>query len=87
MRKWLSDQDRKVELRGYAQDPALRQAFHIACTQDPISRPEASIPPKEGGFLPDLEEVTVDSGHWVPLEKPEEVTESMKSFLQRRFPA
>ncbi|KAI1204943.1 alpha/beta-hydrolase [Annulohypoxylon truncatum] len=130
MRKWLSDKDRKVELRGYAQDPAFRQRFlerfqrdgfeaplcyykamysgvnsdsikdldkdrlivrvptyYIACTRDPVCRPELSIPAKQGGFLPDWEETIVDSGHWVPFEKPEEVAELMSSFLQKRFSA
>ncbi|KAI1860125.1 hypothetical protein JX265_010049 [Neoarthrinium moseri] len=128
MSKWLRDRDWQVELRSYAQDPALRRTFeerfqrdgfegplcyykamyssmqydttkdldkdrfvvrvptcHVTCTQDPICRPELSIAAKNGGFLPDLEEHTVDSGHWIPLEKPEGVAKLMDSFLQRRF--
>ncbi|KAI1394614.1 alpha/beta-hydrolase [Hypoxylon fuscum] len=128
IRKWLQDKTQTVELLGYAQDPALRQAFverfrrdgfegplcyykatnsnvqydaskdikkqdlvvrvpmlYIACTRDPVCRPEFMIPAKEGGFLPDLEEAVVDSGHWCPLESPNEVAELMISFLERRF--
>ncbi|KAI1452434.1 alpha/beta-hydrolase [Annulohypoxylon moriforme] len=130
MGKWLTDKDRKVELRDYAQDPALQQGFlerfqrdgfesplcyykamhsgvqsntikdldedrfivriptcYIACAQDPICRPELSVPAKQGGFLPNLEETIVDSGHWIPREKPVEVAELMDSFLRRKFPA
>jgi soluble epoxide hydrolase / lipid-phosphate phosphatase len=129
MKNWLLNQNCKVDLCDYAQDPALRTAFferfqrdgfvaplcyykamhsnvqydttknlakgrfvvqvpacHIVCIHDPICRRELSTPAKDGGFLPDLEEFTVDIGHWVPLENPVGAAELMISFLQRRFP-
>ncbi|KAI1086120.1 alpha/beta-hydrolase [Rostrohypoxylon terebratum] len=128
MRKWLTDKDRTVELRGYAQDPAFRQrfmerferdgfeaplcyykalhsseefnstkdldkdrfivrvpAFYIESTQDAVCRPEMSMQAKQGGFLPDWEEATVDSAHWVPFEKPAEIGQLIASFVERRF--
>ncbi|KAI0895493.1 alpha/beta-hydrolase [Annulohypoxylon nitens] len=128
MRKWITDQDRNVELRGYAQDPAFRKrfmdrferdgfeaplcyykalhstaefnttkdldkdrfkvrvpVFYIGCTQDAVCRPEMSTPAKDGGFLPDWEEATIDSAHWVPFEKPAEVAELITSFVGKRF--
>ncbi|RYP05077.1 hypothetical protein DL764_004038 [Monosporascus ibericus] len=128
MRKWLLSENWNVEVRPYAQDPNLRQAFverfqrdgfegplcyylamvnnvqyeaekgipkddlvvrvptlYIICTQDSVCRPEASAPAKHGGFLPDIEEVTIDCAHWSPLERPDEIAEAIKSFLERRF--
>ncbi|KAI8958941.1 alpha/beta-hydrolase [Daldinia sp. FL1419] len=61
--------------------------LNVSATQDPMCRPEQSVSAKEGGYLPDLEEHTVECSHWVPLEKADEAAELMKSFLQRRFPA
>ncbi|OTB02000.1 hypothetical protein M426DRAFT_323078 [Hypoxylon sp. CI-4A] len=57
----------------------------IGCEHDPICRKEAIGPAKEKGFLPDLEEIILDSRHWCPLEKPEEVAAAMASFLEKRF--
>lgn len=59
----------------------------ITCTQDPVCIAELSIPAKTGGFLPDVEEHIIDSGHWVPYENPDKVAELILSFLQRRFSA
>lgn len=128
MRKWLLDEERKVELCSYAQDPALRQTFverfqrdgfegplcyykaanstvqydalkdltkeqltvqvpvlYIACTQDAVCLPVLIQAAKQGGYLPDLEEATIDSRHWSPLEKPDEVSALILSFLERKL--
>ncbi|KAI0840504.1 alpha/beta-hydrolase [Hypoxylon sp. FL0890] len=128
LRDWLLDENQKVELLSYAQDPELRRAFierfrrdgfegplcyykahnsnvqydadkalgddslamqvpvfYISCSHDPICELDLMAPAKEKGFLPDLEEVTIDSRHWSPLEKPDEVATLMTSFLKRRF--
>lgn len=57
----------------------------VVCNQDPVCLPEWCAPAKQGGYLPDLEEVTIDSRHWSPLERPEEVSGQILSFLERRF--
>lgn len=59
--------------------------LYISCRQDPVCRPELIVPAKQGGFLPDLQEVSIDSRHWSPLEKPEEIAESILWFLGKRF--
>ncbi|KAI0886925.1 alpha/beta-hydrolase [Annulohypoxylon maeteangense] len=57
----------------------------IACTRDPVCRPEIMQPAKEKGLLPDLEEAAVDSRHWSPYEKPDEIAALIVPFLERRF--
>lgn len=59
--------------------------LYISCTHDPICRGEFMAPAKEKGFLPDLEEATIESRHWSPFEKPDEIVELIGSFLKRRF--
>lgn len=59
--------------------------LYIACTLDPVCLPVLMAPAKQGGFLPDLEEATIDSRHWSPLEKPDEISVLMSSFLERKF--
>ncbi|KAI1453928.1 alpha/beta-hydrolase [Annulohypoxylon moriforme] len=59
----------------------------VGCTQDPVCRPEMMAPAKEKGMLPDLEEATIDSRHWCPMEKPDEVAALIKSFLEKKFAA
>ncbi|KAI1631419.1 epoxide hydrolase-like protein [Biscogniauxia mediterranea] len=60
-------------------------ALYIICSQDAVCRPESSAAAKKAGLLPDIEEATIDSGHWSPYEKPDEIAELMNSFLERRF--
>ncbi|KAI1144629.1 alpha/beta-hydrolase [Hypoxylon sp. FL0543] len=57
----------------------------INCKHDILSEMDLMVPAKEKGLLPDLEVVTIDSRHWSPFEKPDEVAASMTSFLSRRF--
>lgn len=62
--------------------------LYIGCTEDAVCRPEFMAPAKLAGMLPDLEEPKlVESGHWCPYEKPEEVAKIMAEYLLRRFPA
>jgi pimeloyl-ACP methyl ester carboxylesterase len=35
---------------------------------------------------PDLTELTVDSGHWMPIERPEQVNAGLAAWLARRLP-
>ncbi|KAI1412960.1 alpha/beta-hydrolase [Hypoxylon sp. FL1857] len=61
--------------------------FFIACTGDPIGEIDLMGPAKEKGLVPDLEEVSIDSRHWSPLEKPDEIAVLIASFLEKRFPS
>ncbi|KAH6652832.1 epoxide hydrolase [Truncatella angustata] len=59
--------------------------LYIGCLQDAVCRPEALIPAKQGGFLPDLEETTLDCAHWSPLEAPGPVASAIDNFLTKKF--
>ncbi|KAL2782898.1 Alpha/Beta hydrolase protein [Aspergillus keveii] len=53
----------------------------IACTKDPVCRPELMDAAKEGGLVPRLKEVTVEAAHWSPMERPGEIAGHIGEFL------
>jgi len=57
----------------------------IICTGDAVCRRELMNPAKERGLVPDLKEVVVESAHWSPMEKPDEIAAHIKDFLNERF--
>ncbi|KAI0380268.1 epoxide hydrolase-like protein [Hypomontagnella monticulosa] len=59
--------------------------LHVICTRDAVCLPQLSQSAKANGLLPDLEEATIECGHWSPLEKPDEISSLIKAFLARRF--
>ena len=59
--------------------------LYVICRQDPACLPEWFAPAKQKGCLPDLEEVSIDSRHWSPMEKPKEVSGHILSFLERKL--
>jgi pimeloyl-ACP methyl ester carboxylesterase len=42
-------------------------------------------PAKDQGLVPDLKEVVIDSAHWSPMEKPEEIAAHIRDFVMERF--
>jgi soluble epoxide hydrolase/lipid-phosphate phosphatase len=58
----------------------------IGCTGDFVCRHDLIEIPKKAGLLPDLEEQSIESAHWVPMEQPGEVAKHIKNFLAKRFP-
>lgn len=58
----------------------------IGCTGDFVCRHDLIEIPKKAGLLPDLEEQSIESSHWVPMEQPGEVAKHIKNFLTKRFP-
>lgn len=59
----------------------------IICSNDAVCLPEMMIPAKENGLVPDLKEVVVDSAHWSPMEKPDEIAAHIRDFVTDRFSA
>ncbi|KAL9620038.1 MAG: hypothetical protein Q9160_005416 [Pyrenula sp. 1 TL-2023] len=57
----------------------------VPCSRDAVCRREAVLAMKEEGFLPDLTEREIDSGHWLPMEKPEELGRVLTSWLREKF--
>ncbi|KAK9777144.1 putative AB hydrolase-1 domain-containing protein [Seiridium cardinale] len=57
----------------------------VICTKDAVCLPEMMKPAKERGLVPNLEEVVVESGHWSPMEKPQEIAKHLVAFLRAHF--
>lgn len=61
----------------------------IAAKEDYITRPEmafkAAQEGKEQGYLPDVEVKQFETGHWVQLEKPRELCETIVEFVERKM--
>lgn len=57
----------------------------IICTEDAVCLPEMMNTAKENGLVPDLKEVVVESAHWSPMEKPDEIALHIKNFVLDRF--
>ncbi|KFY61016.1 hypothetical protein V496_05179 [Pseudogymnoascus sp. VKM F-4515 (FW-2607)] len=53
----------------------------IGCTGDAVCTPGSMDAAKQQGLVPYLKEVTIESGHWSPMEKPVEVAKHIKVFL------
>lgn len=57
----------------------------IICAEDAVCRPEVMNEAKERGLVPDLKEVVVESAHWSPMEKPDDIALHIREFLADRF--
>ncbi|KAJ5682942.1 hypothetical protein N7462_006107 [Penicillium macrosclerotiorum] len=53
----------------------------IACSRDAVCLKEGMGPAKKQGLVPNFKEVVIDSAHWSPMEKPEEIALHIKDFL------
>jgi soluble epoxide hydrolase/lipid-phosphate phosphatase len=53
----------------------------ICCTQDAVCKPELMDAAKQQGLVPHLKEVSIESAHWSPMEKPDEIARHIKDFL------
>jgi pimeloyl-ACP methyl ester carboxylesterase len=49
--------------------------------EDAVCKPELIDAAKQQGLVPHLEEVTVESAHWSPMEKPDEIAWHIRNFL------
>jgi soluble epoxide hydrolase/lipid-phosphate phosphatase len=59
----------------------------VICSRDAVCSPEMMSPAKARGLLPDLKEVVIDSAHWSPMEKPDEIATSIREFINDKFPS
>lgn len=79
--QWECDKDLPAE-RAKVNVPLL----YIGCDQDAVCRPEAMIPAKQAGLVPDLEETPIiHCAHWSPYEAPKECSNYIADWLKRRF--
>lgn len=59
----------------------------IYCTQDAVCKPQTMESAKQRGLVPHLKEVTIESGHWSPMERPDEIAQHIKDFLGSMVPS
>lgn len=79
---WYRNLDRNWELLKDV-DPIVRQrALMVYGTRDTVMRA-----PNLEAFVPRVEVVELDCGHWIQQELPEETTRLILAWLQRRDPA
>ncbi|KAM5350796.1 hypothetical protein ACJ41O_007301 [Fusarium nematophilum] len=53
----------------------------LICTKDAVCVPEMMVPAKSRGLVPHLKEVVIESAHWSPMEKPEEIAVHIRDFV------
>ncbi|MGW4369535.1 alpha/beta fold hydrolase [Nocardia takedensis] len=75
---WYRNLDRNWRLLAEA-DPIVRQpALMIYGARDTVARAENLTT-----FVPEVEVVTLDAGHWIQQEKPDEVNRTILDWLAR----
>lgn len=53
----------------------------LVCTKDAVCVPEMMTPAKDQGLVPYLKEVSIESAHWSPMEKPKEIAAHIRAFV------
>lgn len=53
----------------------------ICCTKDAVCKAELMDTAKQQCLVPHLKEVTIESAHWSPMEKPPEIAQHITDFL------
>jgi soluble epoxide hydrolase/lipid-phosphate phosphatase len=53
----------------------------LICSGDAVCVPEMMNPAKDAGLVPYLKEVSIESAHWSPMEKPDEVAAHIRTFV------
>lgn len=76
------EHEKKIDPQRYVFDfPVL----FVACSRDAVCRPEAINACKNAGHLPDLTISTIDSKHWVMMEKPKDLEQAVTGWLGEKF--
>lgn len=76
---WYRNLDRNWELLGRV-DPVVRQpALMVYGDRDPFAAPASNL----AQFVPRVEVVHLDCGHWIQHERPEEVNQVLVDWLRR----
>jgi pimeloyl-ACP methyl ester carboxylesterase len=79
---WYRNLDRNWRLLADV-DPVIRQpALMIYGDRDTVARAERLT-----AFVPNAEVVSLDCGHWIQQEKPQETTEAILRWVRERSPA
>ena len=80
---WYRVQEQNVNLPIEAKlSPEIEKPYlFVGCEQEFVHPSVVIGLAKQNGWCKDLTEVSVDSGHWVPYEKPEEVGKAVVEWL------
>ncbi|MEV0297558.1 alpha/beta hydrolase [Nocardia sp. NPDC050710] len=76
---WYRNLDRNWHLLADVNPIVHQPALMIYGDRDAVARAENLTT-----FVPNVEEVTVDSGHWIQQERPDEVNRAILEWLQRQ---
>ncbi|MFK4729640.1 alpha/beta hydrolase [Agromyces mediolanus] len=76
---WYRNLDRNWHLLADVEPVIQQPALMIYGDRDTVQRA-----PRLAQFVPNVEVVSLDSGHWIQEERPEEVTRAMLDWLQRQ---
>jgi soluble epoxide hydrolase/lipid-phosphate phosphatase len=53
----------------------------LTCSRDAVCVPEMMTPAKDKGLVPYLKEISIESAHWSPMEKPDEIAVHIETFV------
>ena len=59
-------------------------ALYIGSSEDVINGPDLVEQQEAAGYLPKQESVTLETGHWSPMESSREVSERVRAFIMRQ---
>ena len=76
---WYRNMDRNWHLLADVNPVIQQPTLMLYGDQDPIPRPE-----NLKDLVPNVEEISLDCGHWVQQEKPEETTTAILKWLERQ---
>ena len=60
-------------------------ALYVGCTRDNVCLPALNQRAVDAGLLPNLMVRELESSHWCPFEKPDELGEVVLEFLGKNF--
>jgi len=79
---WYRNFNRNWEILGRCEEAIPQPTLMIYGSHDMV--PPS---PELGKFVRDLETLTLDCGHWIQQERPQETNAAMLDWLGRRYPA
>ena len=80
----VQEQDLNLPVESKLSVEIEKPYLFIGCEQDPVHPSLAIGAAKKNGWCKDLTVTLVDSGHWVPYEKPEEVCKAVVEWLHTK---
>jgi pimeloyl-ACP methyl ester carboxylesterase len=76
---WYRNMDRNWHLLADVEPIIQQPTLMISGVQDPVAKSQ-----NLRDFVPNVEEVDLDCGHWIQQEKPEETTQAILNWLEQQ---